>query len=149
MAPLAKWCNAEYYEKQMSKVVGKESRIELEDGTSLAYDALILNVGSKTRGMKIPGIWEHALTTRPINHLIPKIMKKEQELKDQGIIPKVVVCGAGAAGTELAFAFKRRWSNVFGQDISVTLISKEATTLPGANESTLKLVEKKLQEHEI
>ena len=48
MAPLAKWCNADYYEKQVSKVVGKESRIELTDGTSLEYDALILNIGSKT-----------------------------------------------------------------------------------------------------
>ena len=107
MAPLAKWCNADYYEKQVSKVVGKENRIELTDGTSLDYDALILNIGSKTFGTKtIPGIWEHALTTRPINHLIPKIMTKENELKEQGVIPKVVVCGAGAAGTELAFAFK-------------------------------------------
>jgi len=35
----------------------------------------------------------------------------------------VAVCGAGAAGTELSFAFKQRWSEYFGQEISVTLIS--------------------------
>ena len=63
--------------------MGAESRIELSDGTSLKYDALILNVGSKTFGTKtIPGVSEYALTTRPINHLIPKIERKEQELKE-------------------------------------------------------------------
>ena len=95
-------------------MVGKENRIELTDGTSLEYDALILNIGSKTQGTKtVPGIWEHAMTTRPINHLIPKIMEKEKDLQEKGVIPNVVVCGAGAAGTELAFAFKSRWSKVF------------------------------------
>jgi NADH dehydrogenase FAD-containing subunit len=39
------------------------------------------------------------------------------------IIPKVVVCGGGAAGVELSFAFKNRWSKAFGQDIDVTILS--------------------------
>jgi len=55
--------------------------------------------------------------------LIPKVSKKELELKEKGIIPKVVVCGGGAAGTELSFAFKKRWSEFFGQDIKVTLLA--------------------------
>ena len=37
-------------------------------------------------------------------------------------MPVVAVCGAGAAGTELSFAFKTRWSQYFGQDIKLTLI---------------------------
>lgn len=38
-------------------------------------------------------------------------------------MPEVVVCGAGAAGVELAFAFKSRWTKEFGKEISVTLIA--------------------------
>ena len=96
-------------------MVGAENRLELEDGSSVEYDVLALNVGSKTRGANnIPGVWEHSLTTRPINHLLPKIAAKESALKEAGIIPRVVICGAGAAGTELAFGFKKRWSDVFG-----------------------------------
>ena len=53
------------------------------------------------------------MTTRPINSLLPKIVNKEKSLKEQGIIPKVVICGAGAAGIELAFAFKKRWNFFF------------------------------------
>jgi hypothetical protein len=34
-----------------------------------------------------------------------------------------VICGGGAAGTELSFAFKKRWSEYFGQDIKVTLLA--------------------------
>ena len=64
-------------------------------------------MGSKTRDTgNVKGVWEHALTTRPINDLLPKIEKKEQELKAKGITPVVAVCGSGAAGTELSFAFK-------------------------------------------
>ena len=69
------------------------------------------------------GVWEHSLTTRPINDLLPKVVKKEQEMLAASIIPSVVVCGAGAAGTELSFAFKARWTKLFGQEIKVKLIS--------------------------
>ena len=50
----------------------------MEDGSSLDYDALVINVGSKTRDAKqIPGVWEHSLTTRPINDIISKLEAKE------------------------------------------------------------------------
>ena len=76
---------------------------------------LAINVGSKTKDtLNCKGVWEHGLTTRPINDLLPKIEKKEQELKEKGIVPTVVICGAGAAGTELSLAFKARWSKFFG-----------------------------------
>jgi NADH dehydrogenase FAD-containing subunit len=45
---------------------------------------------------------------------LPKIEKKENDLKALGIVPRVVICGAGAAGVELSFAFKARWSKFFG-----------------------------------
>ena len=45
--------------------------------------------------------------------MLGKIMKRENELIANGEIPDVVVCGGGAAGTELAFGFKARWSKLF------------------------------------
>jgi NADH dehydrogenase FAD-containing subunit len=95
-----------------------------EDDTELVYDVLSLNVGSKTRGATtVPGVWDYSLTTRPINELLGKIHRKEEELHYNKIIPKVVVCGGGAAGVELSFAFKNRWSKSFGQEIDVTILS--------------------------
>lgn len=90
----------------------------MEDGSTLEYDILALNVGSKTRGANLTtGVWEHSLTTRPINDLLPKIKVKEESMLAAGQIPTVVICGAGAAGTELAFGFKVRWDKLFNSDI--------------------------------
>lgn len=114
----------------MTKIEGGSNKIILDDGSSLDYDFLAINIGSKTRDTNnVKGVWEHALTTRPINNLLPKIEKKEQELKDAGIVPKVVIIGAGAAGTELSFAFKVRWSKLFEEDIDLTLIGSHESPL--------------------
>ena len=63
------------------KVVGNENKIVMEDGSELAYDVLVLNVGSKTRGaQEVEGVWEHSMTTRPINDLLPMIQKQNKGL---------------------------------------------------------------------
>ena len=68
---------------------------------------LSINIGSKTKDTgNIKGVWEHSLTTRPINDLLPKVINKENQLLEAGITPVVAICGAGAAGTELSYAFK-------------------------------------------
>ena len=121
---LAKWCDAEWIQQRVIKVEGNKNQVHLEDGRVVDYDILALNVGSKTKDTgNIKGVWEHSLTTRPINHLLPKIEKREQELLAQGKTPVVVICGAGAAGTELSFGFKKRWDTLFGKEIDMTLIA--------------------------
>lgn len=111
LAPLAKWCGAQFIEKRVKEVKANDNKLLFEDGSTLSYDVLALNVGSKTRGaFTIPGVWEHSLTTRPINELLGKIQSKEEHLLRNSIIPRVVVCGGGAAGVELSFAFKARWT---------------------------------------
>ena len=76
---------------------------------------MIINVGSRTRDAElIEGVWDHGLTTRPINNLLHNLKQREEHLVQNKIVPKVVVCGAGAAGTELSFGYKKRWSKLFG-----------------------------------
>lgn len=96
LKPLAKWCKADFIEKRVEKIIGDENKIELDDGEIVEYDVLAINVGSKTRNtFTTPGVLEHSLTTRPINDLLGKIERKEQELLDKNITPKLVVCGGG------------------------------------------------------
>ena len=66
-----------------------------------------------------------------------------------GIVPTVGVCGAGAAGTELAFAFKARWSKVFNTPIQVTLFSNTDGVLHGADACVVAETTRKLAEHNI
>ena len=123
MAPLAEWSCAEYIEQRVMKIDGDSNKVYLNNGESVDYDVLAVNVGSRTLAAdNVKGVWEHSLTTRPINELLPKITAKEQDLKSKGIVPTVAVCGGGASGTELSFAFKRRWSEYFGKEIDLTLI---------------------------
>lgn len=49
--------------------------------------------------------------------------------------PTVTVCGAGAAGIEMAFAFKKRWSDLFKKEINVSMIAYDNIVLKGAQES--------------
>lgn len=101
-------------EKRVEKMIAKENRVQLHDGSSINYDALVVNVGSRTRGgFTIPGVFENSLSTRPINDILAKKTKRENELLVSNSVPRVVICGAGAAGTELAFGFKARWSKLF------------------------------------
>jgi selenide,water dikinase len=147
MKPLAAWCKADYIQKEVTRVQGDQNRIHLEDGTTIDYDLLVLNVGSRSRGShSVPGIWDHSLATRPINHLLASIEKKEKWLLDNNVTPSVAVCGAGAAGTELAFGYKARWSKLFNKDIPVTLISNTSQILPGVHPSCLEHTLRKLKE---
>lgn len=89
------------------------------------------------------------MTTRPINDLLGKIERKEQELLDAGITPRVVVCGAGCAGVELSFGFKNRWQEIFGKEIETTLLSAEEKILPGEKDALRIAMEGKLREQNI
>ena len=118
LEPVAHCCKADYIEKRVQLIDAKNNSIVFEDGSNVSYDALGINVGSRTRGAnEVKGVWEHSLTTRPINDLLGKIEHREQQLIKDKITPTIAVCGAGAAGIELSFAFKARWSKLFGKDI--------------------------------
>lgn len=107
-------------------------------------------MGSRTKNTyDIPGVSEYSLTTRPINDLLGKIEKKEQELKASNTTPKVVVCGAGCAGVELSFGFKNRWEEFFGTKIETTLLSSQDKILPGEKDALRGEMEKRLKSQNI
>lgn len=148
--PLSKWCKAEFIDSKVTKIEASQNKISLTDGRIVEYDALAVNIGSRTKNAgQVTGVWDFSLTTRPINDLLPKIQKKEAELKASGVVPVVAVCGSGAAGTELAFAFKARWTKVFGQDIKVTLIGSSDLPVPEQTMATRTQIIRKLKEKNI
>jgi NADH dehydrogenase FAD-containing subunit len=150
MAPVAEWCHADFINKRVRTVLASQNKLLFEDGTELEYDVLSLNVGSRTRGAtSVEGVWENSLTTRPINELLGKIQRKENELLENKIIPRVVVCGGGAAGVELSFAFKKRWTVAFGKEIDVAVISAQDDILITESQAVRTVVNDKFKEHRI
>lgn len=58
-----------------------------------------------------------------------------------------MVCGAGCAGIELAFAFKERWQKEFHQDhIETTIVSSHDCVLPHEKEAARSEVIRKCKE---
>ena len=66
---------------------------------------------------------QNAIATRPIWDLIKRIKKKEADLKEKGLIPNAVICGAGTTGSELGMALKIRWEKIFGEGVKVSLLA--------------------------
>jgi|LauGreDrversion4_2_1035121.scaffolds.fasta_scaffold506937_1 NADH dehydrogenase FAD-containing subunit len=150
LEPLADWCSADYLEKRVTKIDAVKNTIHFEDGGELAYDVLGVNIGSRTRGVNdIPGVFSNSLTTRPINDLLGKIEAKEKFLLEQGITPTIAVCGSGAAGIELSFAFKNRWSRTFKKNVKTYLLCTENDIMRHESEAARELTKAKLKEHDV
>lgn len=150
LEPIADWCNADYVEKRVHWIDGDKNRVHFEDGDSMPYDVLGVNVGSRTRGANdVQGVWDHSLTTRPINDLLGKIQDKEDWLVKHGITPTIAVCGSGAAGIELSFAFKNRWSRVFKKDVKCYLLCSDTDIMKTESPAARELTKKKLRDHGI
>lgn len=77
-----------------------------EDGHTLRYDYLVIALGSQSEFYNIPGLAEHALPLKSIDDALLIRTRLDQllrQLEEQKIErARVVVCGAGATGVELA-----------------------------------------------
>jgi selenide,water dikinase len=84
-----------------------EQRLLLRGRPPLRYDLASLDVGSTVSGLDTPGVREHALPTRPIAAFEEVTERAIARLRGRPAA-SVVVVGAGAAGTELAFCAQVR-----------------------------------------
>lgn len=86
-----------------------------ENSNIIPYDVLSVDIGSKSRGVTIPGVKEYSIPTRPISSLLVKIEKQDDIIKDMNMI-RLVVIGGGLAGIELALTLRGRWKSILQQD---------------------------------
>lgn len=107
-------------------------RLLLRDGAWITYDVASLDVGSSVRGLELPGVREHALSTRPIGEFVTRFEERlAAARKERGNRPvRVVVVGGGAAGVEIAFTVHARLRN-WGTSPSVLLLTAAERVLSG------------------
>ena len=109
-------CGRAYAEFSRGRVVRLDPqarRAHLEDGSTLDYDAISLNLGSRVED-SLPGA-ERTLAVKPFDDFLQAL--------DARRLGRVAIVGAGAAGAELAMALGYRGA-------AVTLYS-DRPTLPG------------------
>ncbi|MGP3911029.1 NAD(P)/FAD-dependent oxidoreductase [Nonomuraea sp. 10N515B] len=102
----ARWPNVRARHAGLSKVLAEERRVELDDGSSLEYDYLVLATGVTTNWLGVAGARENALPIYSLNDAANLRRRLQQCLEDTATGRResthVVVVGAGATGVEVA-----------------------------------------------
>ena len=108
----------------------------LAAGPPLAYDLLSLDIGTGSGLPDLPGFADHALAVRPLDTFATAwaaFLARDQPA------PKIVLVGAGVGGVELAMAVSHRL-RALGRRPEITLLEREADSLPGLAGATRKML---------
>jgi selenide,water dikinase len=128
--PLARRAGARCILAAATRIDPVARRIELAGRPPLTYDVASLDVGSTVRDIDLPGVREHALSTRPIGHFVSGLDERIERALSQGRDRlKVVVVGAGAAGVELALCVEARL-RATGEVADVAILAASEHILP-------------------
>ncbi len=103
LRPLARQAGIRVIHARCTGLDVQGRRVLLEGRPPLRYDLVSLNVGSTVAGAGLPGVREHALSTRPIAAFV----RRFEQLAARGA-EHVIIVGAGAGGVELAFCVQAR-----------------------------------------
>lgn len=127
--PLARRAGVAVVVARATGVVASERRIEVEGRAPLHYDTASFDVGSTVAGLDLPGVRDFALATRPIGRFVAEIDAAVARMRSANRA-RVVVCGAGAGGVELAFALRARLAREGLRDASIALVDAATRLLP-------------------
>lgn len=108
VAPLCARAGVGFVEARVLGFEPEARRVQVEGRGGLDYDLLSVNLGSRSLGVDVAGVRDHALATRPLDVFLARLDAKLPALAQLGRPPKVVVVGGGAAGVELAFCVEAR-----------------------------------------
>ena len=104
---------------------------------SLRYDILSINCGAAPELNSIPGADQFAVAVKPISQFLHKLPDPAD------MTGPVCIIGAGAAGAELALAFRRR----YGPEAQLHLIGRSARILPTRSRRASHLLNKAMKKN--
>lgn len=149
---LCDWAGAEFREGTVVGVDWDNGELLMESGGHEKFDVVSFNLGSFTKASDVLRSSARAVATRPLAEFIPRVREIEKELdrdQDPNSPRRVAVLGAGAAGVELAFAFKTRIEQQ-GRIAEVTLVNGgSGAPLAERGEATASKIAQKLAERGI
>ena len=137
---LARKAGASWVGAKVTGLDGNARRLEVEGLPPIAYDTVCFDVGSTVSGLDRPGVREHALRTRPIGDFVRAVDALVERAKSTPRF-RLVVVGGGAAGVELAFAFRARFARFGLLEASVLLLEAGPRVLPGYPGSAARRIE--------
>ncbi|MEC7946816.1 MAG: FAD-dependent oxidoreductase, partial [Myxococcota bacterium] len=148
--PLARRAGARVVVSRAERINAARQEIHLEGRPPLRYDLCSLNVGATVAGHALPGVREHALSTRPIGHFVARVDAAMERLRHStGDAPtRIVIVGAGAGGVELAFCLHTRLRSS-GRNLDICLVGSGPEPLPGRHPRVVKKVRDAARDRDI
>ncbi len=126
-----------FLQDEVTKIDPANKLVSVKKNGSLHYDYVVVALGFCSETFGIKGAQENALqmvdidTAEAIHQHIIAMMKKYKETKDKNYL-KLLICGAGFTGIELAGAFvdeRKKYAQIAGVDESeIEIICVEAAT---------------------
>ncbi len=104
---LCNYSGARFIQTKIMSVDTKERVIYCENRPNINYDLISINTGITSDFGKIDGAEKHAIAVKPISHFLKKIAIVEKTITSSE--QSIVIIGSGAAGIELAFAFRKKF----------------------------------------
>jgi selenide,water dikinase len=124
--------------------------VTLADGTSLAFDLVSLDIGSRPATAGIPGAAAHALGVKPADAFL-RAWDALLERARAGALKRAVVVGGGAAGIEMVLAMQHRVGAATGRRDAVEwqLLTDVDVLLPAHGPRVRRIFRRILAEREV
>jgi selenide,water dikinase len=113
----------------------------------IRYDLLSIDIGSEPRSDDVPGVAQHTIPVKPIDHFARRweaLLARAEEMPRL----RLAVVGGGAGGVELALSAQYRLAQCRGSSFEVVLVTREGL-LPSHNRQVRSLFDRILRERGI
>ena len=106
---LANFANARFIKSKITSIDNINRRIHCEGRPEISYDLISVNTGITPDFGDIKGAKEHCIAVKPISHFLSHLPMVDITVTSP--TDTIAIIGSGAAGIELAFAFRTRFNN--------------------------------------
>jgi selenide, water dikinase len=101
---LCQWAGVRFIRARATGLDAGINRLILDDGTTLDYDWLSLDVGSTPALDEVPGARDHAIAVKPVASFRARWQQVLDDWPVNGRQVDISIVGGGAGGTEIALA---------------------------------------------
>ncbi|AFY95042.1 NAD(P)/FAD-dependent oxidoreductase [Chamaesiphon minutus] len=129
-AELLKGTDIRFVQGSVKQIDSEQKTVRLEDDTEIAYDRLVLSLGSETPADSVPGVAEHAIAFRSLEDAYKLDTKLRLLEASNAERIRVAIVGAGYTGVEIACKLADRLK----ERGRIRLIQSRDTILPNALE---------------
>jgi selenide, water dikinase len=105
---LTRFANCGFVQSACNGINPEARLVFCENGTTLPYDVVSVDTGTRSPALETPGAQEHALPVKPVEQFVP-VWDEICKRTISGQAPRrIVVVGGGAAGVEMLLAMQYR-----------------------------------------